>query len=306
MQDKKKCEEVNKRSFYEKLAKIPAIGIIFALFNSFLAPTCALIVKLVVEIHPIEHNIFRSLFQLIVYTLVILYYKYPIFGEKEERWFLLARCICGFLGSTFGFMSLRYLPLGDSAAIGLSTPIVVTIFARIFLKEPIGMAQVFALLATVVGGFLICRPTFIFGANGNSDFDETRRLTGTLLSFLAVISTAFVFITLRKLRKTSAAVVVFWLSLFYVLTGTTILTLIGSLKLPASIQSYILLFLLGLSGSLAQLCLTLATKLEKAGPISLANTAKKTVRNVGGSGVLPIMLRLRRPDPGAARGRDNI
>ncbi|RWS00439.1 solute carrier family 35 member G1-like protein, partial [Dinothrombium tinctorium] len=268
MNDIEKCESLKKKTIYEKISQIPAIGLLFALFQAFLTPTGSLIVKLVPELHPIELMIVASSFQLLAYFCIVLKEKNSLLPAKDERWIMLIRCVCGFVTASTWFTSIPYLPLGDASAIGLSAPIFVAIFARVILKESIGLTQAFSIVATIVGGFLILQPPFIFGIG--EEINANHRIIGTSLAFLSVISSSMVCISLRKLQKTPVSVIIFLFSLFYVIVGPIALGITGNLRLPSEFKSYLLLFFFGMIGVCAQICLSLAFRLEQAGPVSLA------------------------------------
>ncbi|RWS12051.1 solute carrier family 35 member G1-like protein [Dinothrombium tinctorium] len=258
------------RTLFEKLSGIPAIGIVFALLSGFFFATGTLIVKLVVDMHPIELVVIRSLVQLIVYSVVVLYTRDSLLGAKGERWALVSRCFWGFFSVAFSYMALRYIPLGDSSAITFSSPVFVAVIARIFLKEPIGFFHVITMCATIGGVILIDRPTFLFGSE--AALHETDRLIGTLLALGGAIGGASAFVSIRKLQKTSSPVVIFWFSLYVIVVGMIILVILDSLTMPLGLETYMWLLLMGLCGTFGQLCLTIAFKLEEAGPVSLART----------------------------------
>ncbi|RWS05896.1 solute carrier family 35 member G1-like protein [Dinothrombium tinctorium] len=259
-----------KNSFYEKLSRIPAIGIIFALFSSFFIASESFIVKLLIEVNAFELMVIRAAIMLVIYSIFMIYNKTSILGVKNERLYLFIRCLFGFIASCFGLPALRFIPLGDSTAISFSSPIFIAIVARIFLNEPFGIVEALTIVLTLIGGFLISRPSFVFDTNENINAND--RLIGSLLSFACALFSGLAFISIRKLQKTESSVVIFWLSFFFVSVGSVILALINGFVLPNDWQTYFLLFSFGLLETFGQLCLTLAFKLEDAAPVSLTRS----------------------------------
>lgn len=71
------------------------------------------------------------------------------------------------------------MPLSDASTIYLSSPVFVTIFAYILLKEPITLIQGLTGTITVVGVFVISKPEFIFGpAHSAADNIYEHRIVG--------------------------------------------------------------------------------------------------------------------------------
>ncbi|RWS04265.1 solute carrier family 35 member G1-like protein, partial [Dinothrombium tinctorium] len=263
-------ENKSSKTLFEKIAKIPAIGIFFALLSCCFISTESLIIKIVSNLHPIELIAFRALGMMIVFVITIFYNKYSFYGAKDERWFLLLRATLGFISSCFGFTAVRYIPLGDASAITFSAPVFVSIFARILLKEPFGILQLITLVTTLCGGFLISRPSFIFGTN--EKIEAKNHLIGTLLAFACAVFAALVFVMLRKMQKTPSAVVIFWFSFTTVIFAPLTTMIFDTFKMPKDLKTWMLVALLGLIAAPGQIFMTLAFKLEDAGPVSVTRT----------------------------------
>ena len=61
----------------------------------------------------------------------------------------------------FGFSAIYLISLEKNAAIGFTTPIIVSIIAIIFLKEKIYLNRIFSLILGFIGILLVVRPGLI-------------------------------------------------------------------------------------------------------------------------------------------------
>ena len=93
---------------------------------------------------------FRYAFQAVATTVVLL----PLYGtamlRTEHPRFQVLRGSLLVASSTLAFLSLRYMPMAEFTSVVLISPLVVTLFAAISLKEPVSRLR----WALVVGGFI--------------------------------------------------------------------------------------------------------------------------------------------------------
>ena len=93
---------------------------------------------------------FRYAFQAVATTLVLL----PLYGtamlRTEHPRFQVLRGSLLLASSTLAFLSLRYMPMAEFTSVVLISPLVVTLFAAISLKESVSPLR----WALVVGGFI--------------------------------------------------------------------------------------------------------------------------------------------------------
>lgn len=105
--------------------------------------------------------------------------SFPLVAESGYNWFgpncwwfrlwILLRALFGATSLLFKFSSLNYISLANSTIIGLSSPIFVFIFARIFLKEPFGRYHAISLCLSVVGvGFASKIGPFLLGSKATA------------------------------------------------------------------------------------------------------------------------------------------
>lgn len=129
---------------------------------------------------------------------------------------MLVRSISGCTNLFFHYSAVKYISLADTTTICLWTPVVVFIFAKIFLKEPFGRWHLLALAISTVGVALaskihldIMHGTLFSGGSSNltNSTEESRyinvdhahrRLIGIAYCLGSVCVASIVLISLRK------------------------------------------------------------------------------------------------------------
>ncbi|CAG2117355.1 unnamed protein product, partial [Medioppia subpectinata] len=242
--------------------RIPAFGIICALIGVTMFSLGSLIAK----------YFYAPLMHISIHTL--LYHncmeKYPVFGEPGHRWDLFIRCITGTTSLITLYTSYRLMLLSDSTTIYQASPIFVTVFAYLILRDRPNVVQLISGVITVSGVFIISKPEFIFGSEGPDKYDK--RWVGLVLSLTAAITSAMSLINLRKLKSTPVPVVVMWYSLAVVVIGGSVLPILDRWTLPTGIRQWGLLIAIGAAGVLNQYFQTTAFKYESPGPISVTRS----------------------------------
>ena len=163
------------------------------------------------------------------------------------------RGLVGTAAMGLGFAGLGLLPLPEATAIGYAAPLMVVIFAAMFLGERVRAFRL-GMVALGLGGVLIVlAPSFSAvsdpEANARAAFGAMVALTGAVLAALAQV---FV----RKLVATEqTAAIVFWFSV--TATALSILTLPFGWILPDPATAA-LLVAAGLCGGLGQILMTSA------------------------------------------------
>lgn len=125
----KNCGEITKESKFELLN-----GLWFAFLSALFFSLCSLVVKYLNDLNPSELALFRFLGIFVLSLPQICYNKLNPFGSQEIRHFLVMRGITGGLSLMLRFYCIHYLPIAEASVIIFSFPIVVTIFAKLFLK----------------------------------------------------------------------------------------------------------------------------------------------------------------------------
>ena len=101
---------------------------------------------------------------------IILKTSYPILS--------IVRVVLHFLAFSFYFISLTYMSLAVATALYFSTPLFMSILAKLFLKEDIGIRRWLAILVGFIGIFVILNPDL-------SDFDF-KNLLPVILSLIHI------------------------------------------------------------------------------------------------------------------------
>lgn len=104
----------------------------------------------------------RYLVQFLTMIIIANYQKRNPLGPKSERKLLTYRGLAGITGLLCGFFAIKFINPSDFKAINHSSIIITAILARIFLKEKLTIAHIFALILTIIGVILISKPSFIF------------------------------------------------------------------------------------------------------------------------------------------------
>lgn len=168
------------------------------------------------------------------------------------------------------------IAFADASTIIFAAPVFTSVFAKLILNEECGLAQVLNIAISVVGIVLIAKPSFLF-QNLDSEFVPVNQTAGILLALFASLCFALTFVLMRKLKRTPAEVVIFWFTSSSAVLGISLIAVLQlttdySPGLPTTGTEIGLIFANGMMGVISQPLLTVALKIEEAGPISLART----------------------------------
>lgn len=165
------------------------------------------------------------------------------------------RAVLGVSGILCLFQALTLLPLADATTLGFTAPIFATILSFLFLKEAIGRHRWLAVVLGFVGVAVVMRPG-----------GESLPLAGIAFALVGAVFSAAVTVTLRRLSRTEhVAAIVFW---FFIACGG-----VSALFLPAVASAHsplAFLFLIGggLTGGVAQLCMTESLRLAPVSAVA--------------------------------------
>lgn len=251
---------------------IPHIGLTMAVVSSFFFSLCSLIVHSVSSVNPLEHSTMRFMGVLLPAASLVIYNRENPTGCRGTRLMLFLRGVLGSAGLMFQFYAFQHMPLADASVLIFSSPVFVTIFARIFLKEPCGVTQVTTIIVTVVGVVLISRPPFLFGGQDVQSY-SMENLIGAMSALSGTICSANVYILIRKLKSLHYAVIMTTFATIGIVMSHTGSLVFGNLCLPCSFKERLYLLLLGVFSFCGQVLLTKALQYEQAGPVSICRTA---------------------------------
>jgi drug/metabolite transporter (DMT)-like permease len=194
---------------------------------------------------------FRSLFGLIPIFFLIPKDRLKNFYKTQKIGLHLYRSFFGAIAMASIFIALRNLELAETVAMTFAGPIFVTLFSIFFLSEKVRLTRWSAVIIGFVGVIFISRPGF-----------ETANIF-YIFPVIFCLGFAAVCILIRKLTLYGESV---WLIAFYFtlvsgLGGLATLPF-GGWLIPTK-TDFILLVLIGIFGSVANLLLTQSYKLAE-------------------------------------------
>ena len=161
------------------------------------------------------------------------------------------RGLMGTLAMGMGFAGLAYLPLPEVTALGYASPLLVVIFASMFLGENVRMFRIASVALGLTGVMIVLAPrlTVVSG-----DAASTREAFGAMVVLGGALFAALAQVTVRKLVMTERTpVIVFYFSL--TATVLSLATLPFGWVMPTLTEG-LTLTLAGLLGGVGQILLT--------------------------------------------------
>lgn len=234
----------------------PLFGIALKVLSVAVFTAMATCVKTVAGdgIPPGQAVFFRSFFAIPV-IVVWLLWQHDLAHGLETRNPLghLWRGLVGAGGMACGFTALGLLPLPEVTAIGYAAPILIVIFAAMFLGEEVRIFRLTAVLVGMIGVIVVLAPRLSL-----TSFDEADpwQAIGALAALMGAVFAALAAVFVRKLvhQEKTAAIV------FYFSVTTSVLSLFTipfGWVWPAP-GTLALLVTAGLLGGLGQILLTSA------------------------------------------------
>ena len=221
--------------------------IVSVLFFSFMD----ILIKVTEEYDVGQTMFFRAFFGLIPIYFLIPKERIADFYKTKNFKLHFYRSFFGAIAMAAIFIGLRNLQLAEVTALAFSAPLWVVVFSMFFLSETIRFKRWIAVGLGFVGTIIISKPGF-----DNLNFYY-------IYPIIFCIGFAGVSILIRKLTLAGEPVwlIAFYFSLFSGLGGLITLTL-GRWTMPNT-YDFILLILIGLLGSIANLLLTQSYKLAE-------------------------------------------
>lgn len=170
------------------------------------------------------------------------------------------------------FAGLGLLPLPEVTALGYTAPLLVVVFAAMFLDEKVGVFRIGAVALGLVGVLIVLAPrlTTLSGPTV-----QTAEAVGAVLVLLGATCAALAQIYIRKLVQTEqTSAIVFYFSLTS--TILSLLTMLFGFAMPDTPIAWVMpggrevlfLVLAGLIGGLAQIFITSAYRFADASVIA--------------------------------------
>ncbi|GBM02892.1 Solute carrier family 35 member G1, partial [Araneus ventricosus] len=257
----------------ELSAKKPSIfrGLILAMLSGVFYSLVSVIVKKLNHLDPSQ----IALYRFVAIFVTVLPQTVPVgqnpLGPKKFRFYLILRGIFGGTNIFFNFLAIRYLSLSEAISIIFSSPVFVTVAARIFLKEPCSVSQCFAVVLTVTG--------IIFTTKLPSHLTEEHvvytkeKLYGLMAAIGSVLCSSFAIPLTRKVKSVHQAILTFNYGLVTI-TETLFLTAVfGNFRWHHCGIEAAYIVLLGLFSFVGQTLMVLALQCELAGPVCTVKAA---------------------------------
>lgn len=212
---------------------------------------------------PGQQVFFRSFFAIPVIFIWLLWRKELSVGLRTFRPMgHFYRGIIGTAAMGCMFWALALLPFPEVIAIGYAAPLLVVIFAAMFLGEDVRLFRLSMVALGLVGVLIVLSPQLGFGGAE----PDLRRSLGAVVALVGASCAALAQIFVRKLvqeERTSA--IVFWFS--FTSSVLALLTLPFGWVLPDA-ETTGLLIASGLLGGLGQIFLTSAYRYGEASLIA--------------------------------------
>ena len=107
-----------------------------------------------------EIYIIRTLVSFLIILLFLKLTKKPIIFKTHYPFLTFCRVILFFFGFSSFYISLTIMPLVTATALFFVTPFLITIFAKFFLKDQIGLRRWSAVIIGFIGVYIILNPNF--------------------------------------------------------------------------------------------------------------------------------------------------
>jgi drug/metabolite transporter (DMT)-like permease len=101
---------------------------------------------------------FRYIFQAVVTTVAVLPRRGWALFHTQQPWRQVLRGVLLLLCSLLAFINLQHMPVAEFTAIGMLTPLAVTLLARLFLHEHVTPLRWVLILGGMAGALLIVQP----------------------------------------------------------------------------------------------------------------------------------------------------
>lgn len=174
---------------------------------------------------------------------------------REPR-LLLLRGILGFAALSCFFFAVVHLPLAEATVIQYTNPVFTALLAAAVLSETLRPRELALAATSLVGVVLVARPGFLFGAG------TSLPLPAVLIALGGAIFSAGAYVTVRRLRREHASVIVFW---FAAISTLASLPLALTVWVDPTPREWAVLLGVGVSTHLGQESVTRGLQRERAG-----------------------------------------
>jgi drug/metabolite transporter (DMT)-like permease len=231
----------------------PLRGIALKLASVIVFIVMSSLIKITAQhVPPGQAVFFRSFFAIPVIVAWLALRRELATGFKAQNLFgHFWRGLMGTAAMGLGFAGLAYLPLPEVTAIGYASPLLVVVFAAMFLGEDVRLFRIASVALGLTGVMVVLSPrmTVLSG-----DMASHREAFGAMLVLTGAFCAALAQVFVRKLvNSEKTAAIVFYFSLTSTLLSLT--TLPFGWVIPSGTET-LLLISCGLLGGVGQILLT--------------------------------------------------
>ncbi len=194
----------------------------------------------------------------------------------DARPALWVRGVLGALSLITYFTALAHLGVGESAFLNQTSAVWVALLAPVFLGERTGRLVWVAVACSLVGVALLAQPRE--GTGG----EVLGRTMGLASGFCA----AGAYLSVRKAGETNPPITIVFYFTLMAAVGSLMVTVIGGARIPRDGMTLLLLVGSGLAATLAQLIMTEAYRIGRAGPVAAAGAAGPLFSTLLGAAML--------------------
>lgn len=208
------------------------------------------------EVGTFEQTFFRNLVSLFIAIGMVCKEKKPVLREiKQGGWALWGRSFFGFLGIVLFFYATGHARQADVAMLNRSSPVFVTLFAGMFLKEKITPVKIASTMLCLFGAYIAMQPSF--------DSNPFPLLSALLAAVVAGM--AYTMLACCK-DRVSPSVIIFHFSAFS--TVCAALLMLPDFVVPSP-KVFLMLLMVGIFAAGGQFLLTYAYQQAPASEVSI-------------------------------------
>ena len=208
------------------------------------------------EVGPFDQPFCRNLISLLIAAGMVRREKRPVLREiRQGGWALWGRSFFGCLGIVLFFYATGHARQADVAMLNRSSPVFVTLFAGLFLKEKITPVKIASTVLCLLGAYIAMQPSF--------DSNPFPLLSALLAAVVAGM--AYTMLAYCK-NFVSPSVIIFHFSAFSTVCAAALM--LPSFVVP-SWKVFFMLLLIGVFAAGGQFLLTYAYQQAPASEVSI-------------------------------------
>ena len=198
----------------------------------------------------------RALVSLLLSYLVVKRKGISVWGRNKPL--LIARGVAGALALMCVYYAVTTLPLAEATLLQYLHPVFTAFLALLFLKESIQKSTLICILFSLAGLALMVRPDFLFGG------ENQLPLFSVGIALAGAFGSAVAYVIVRQLssQKEDSSVIIFYFPL--IALPLSLILLADDFVIP-TLESLIIMVLVGIFTQIGQIGLTKAMATESAG-----------------------------------------